>query len=182
VSRVVAFLRGINLGGHNKVRMADLRAAATDAGFSQVETLLQTGNLLLDDEGWGTRELASAVGDLIEDRFGLSVAVILRSGDQLARVLGDDPFLEDEDNLSRLHIVFLEGAPEPSDVASIDLQRSPSDRFQVVDDVIYLHYPNGMGRSKLTLAYLESKLRRRGTARNRNTVLKVADKLGSPGV
>ncbi|MGA7229138.1 MAG: DUF1697 domain-containing protein [Acidimicrobiia bacterium] len=177
MSRIAVFLRGINLAGHNRLAMADLRTSLGEAGFSNVETLLQTGNVLLEPSGRSRRQVADEVERIIADRHGLDLTAVVREPQELRTVLASGPFLGDEENLSRLHVVFLETPVDTEAAAAIDPRRSPPDRFLVSGDVIYLHYPNGMGRSKLTLSYIEGALGVRGTARNWNTISKVSESL-----
>jgi uncharacterized protein (DUF1697 family) len=100
---------------------------------------------------------------------------MVRARDELAAVTADHPFLDQATDLSRLHVVFLEGTPGPDRVADLDPDRSPPDRFEVRGSEIYLVYPNGQGRIKLSLAYFERHLGVAGTARNWNTVTKLLE-------
>ncbi|MGA8039479.1 MAG: DUF1697 domain-containing protein [Acidimicrobiia bacterium] len=177
MSRIAVFLRGINVARHNRLSMADLRESLRTTGFSNVETLLQTGNVLLEASGRDRRRVADQVTEVIADRHGLDVTAVVRDAEELRTILASGPFLGDEDNLSRLHVVLLETPVDAKAAAAMDPQRSPGDRFHVSGDVVFLHYPNGMGRSKLTLAYIEGALGVRGTARNWNTISKVSKSL-----
>jgi uncharacterized protein (DUF1697 family) len=158
--------------------MADLRRSLTLAGFDDVETILQSGNVLLEPGNVDASTLANRVTDLIAADFELDVPVIVRTRRQLSGVLASNPFLDDEANQSRLHAVFLQKKAAASNIEDLDPDRSPPDRFSVKGDVVYLHYPNGSGRSKLTLDYLERKLGVIGTARNWNTIGKIEASLG----
>jgi uncharacterized protein (DUF1697 family) len=101
--------------------------------------------------------------------------VILRTAKELARVAGRNPFLDHEPQPSRLHVIFLDAEPARGAQSKLDPDRSPPDRFRVDGREVFVHYPNGMGRSKLTAAYVERQLGVRGTARNWNTVLKLVE-------
>jgi uncharacterized protein (DUF1697 family) len=173
VSLAVALIRGVNVGGHAKLPMAELRAGLSKLGFEQVSTLLQSGNIVLDP---GKRRLADLPHDLetaIADNFGLAVRVFVRTRKELAAVTGAHPFLTADSDHSRLHVVFLEKKPNVAKVGDLDPDRSPPDCFQVTGREIYLSYPNGQGRSKLGLDYFERVLGVAGTARNWNTVIKL---------
>jgi uncharacterized protein (DUF1697 family) len=178
LSRVAVFLRGINVGGRAKLSMTDLRRSLDLAGFDDVETILQSGNILLTPGKAGASDLSSRITDLIAEEFDLDIPVIVRTRGQLKKVLTSNPFLDDEDDQSRAHAAFLQRRPTAANVESLDPDRSPPDRFLVDGDVVYLHYPHGSGRSKLTLDYLERTLGVIGTARNWNTIGKVAARLG----
>jgi uncharacterized protein (DUF1697 family) len=165
----VALLRGINVGGRNKLPMADLRTLVTDLGHTDVSTYVQSGNLILSSP-----KAAAVVGRGIEQaitrELGLDVTVIMRTRPQLAKVATANPFDGDD---TYVHVVFLADQPSAGKVRTLDPDRSPPDEFLVRGKEIYVHYPNGSGRSKLNASYFESKLGTRGTARNFNTVNKL---------
>ena len=171
--RCAALLRAVNTGGR-KVKMAELREALAAAGFDAPTTLLASGNVVLDVPPEDMGELAPRLEELIRERFGLHSDVIVRDHASLAQALAAHPFRSEEDDRARLHVVFLRDVPEPSLVAAMDPDRSPPDRFAVLGSEIHVHYPNGAGRSKLTLDWFERQLGTVGTARNLNTVEKLA--------
>ncbi len=106
--------------------------------------------------------------------------MIVRTHDELERIAGANPFLAGRGEPTGLHVVFLDGAPTAAAIATLDPDRSPGDELSVAGREIYLRYPNGSGRSKLTLDYLERRLGVTGTARNWNTLLKLVE-LTAPG-
>jgi uncharacterized protein (DUF1697 family) len=167
----VALLRGINVGGKT-LPMAGLRTSLTDMGFEDVVTYIQSGNVVFDS-GSRAAELRTAIEKRINDDFGLAVTVILRTPPGLDQVVAHNPFGADEPNLARLHVMFLEAEPASGAVSRIEPDRSPGDRFQLNGRELYLHLPDGAGRSKMTLDYLERRLGVRGTMRNWNTLLKL---------
>lgn len=173
MSSAVAFLRGINVGGRAKVPMADLRTVATDLGWHEVRTYLQSGNVVFARPAAGISGVAEGLEAAIKDAFGFDARVIVRTQAELASVASRNPFLSDEADLKKLHVMFLDREPEAARITDLDPDRSPPDRFEVVGREIFLHYPNGMGRSKLTLDYFERRLGVAGTARNWNTVTKL---------
>ena len=175
MSLAVALLRGVNVGGHARLSMAELRSALSNQGFDGVQTYLQSGNVVLDPGRRLLQELPTALETAIADKFGLEVRVIVRAKDDLAAVAAAHPFRDDDSDHSRLHVVFLETAPAACKVADLDPDRSPPDRFEVKGREIYLCYPNGQGRSKLGLAYFERVLSVAGTARNWNTITKLLE-------
>jgi uncharacterized protein (DUF1697 family) len=175
VTAYVAFLRAVNVGGNNKVPMAPLREALTAAGLDDVSTVLQSGNVVFASRK-SSATVGKVVGDAIEDAFGLSIGVVVRTGAELAAVAATNPFLADEPDRDpkTLHVVFLSGEPTAAAAAKLDPERSPPDAFDVAGSEIYLSYPGGSGTSKLTLDYLERTLGVRGTARNWRTVQRLA--------
>jgi len=157
--------------------MGDLRVAL-EARFADVSTLLQSGNVLLTSEG-SESEIAADVGLAVEESSGLHVAVVVRSSAEIARVARSNPFLTRgvERDPALLHVAFFAERPTPEAVLTIDHERSPPDACVVAGREVYLDYPSGSGRTRLTLSYLEGRLGIEGTARNWRTVQRLADLL-----
>lgn len=173
---VVALIRGINVGGRSKLSMAELRSTLSDAGFPDVRSHIQSGNLLITPSS-GQKELAKTLEQAIKVGFGLEVRVITRTRKELDVIIARNPFLSPGMKPSSLHVIFLESAPPSKKVADLDPDRSPPDRFALSGKEIYLLYPNGSGRSKLSLDYFERNLGVSGTARNWNTETKLLELL-----
>ncbi len=172
--RYVALLRGINLGGHNRVSMPDLRALFGSLGAEDVATHVQSGNVIFkSDKGAG--KLTEAIEKRIRRDLGLSVTVLLRTQPQLAKVVAGNPFAEDGKEPTKLHVTFLAEKPVLARARELDPERAAPDEFHVVGQEIYLHCPNGYGRSKLTNAYFEKHLGVAATTRNWRTVTKLAE-------
>lgn len=174
----VALLRGINLGSHNKVAMAELRQMADELGLTNPETYLRSGNLVIDTD-LSESALVQTLVDGIEERFGLQVPVICRSSDELGEIASSHPFstlgLDDK----FLHVAFLDREPEDRVKEMIDPADYPPDRLEADGREIYLAYPEGSGRSKLNQGLLESRLGVSVTARNWRTVTKLAEMVDS---
>ena len=168
-----ALLRGINVGGKNTMPMTELKSLFSSLGLSDVATYIQSGNVVFRSSGGEAHELAARIEQRIADDFGIGVAVLLRTSDELAEIASGNPFLGHEADRSRLHVVFLDRPPAPDAATQLDPKRSPPDRFVLHGRQIYLHLPNGAGRSKLTIDYFERRLGVRATARNWNTLTKL---------
>ncbi len=169
-----ALLRGINVGGRNTIPMAELRSVLSSLGLEDVATYIQSGNAVFRS-GAAPGQIARRIERGIAEVFSTDTTVVLRTAAELERIAGGNPFLEGEENLSRLHVVFLGDEPAPEAVAHLDPERSPPDVFTVRGSEIYVRYPNGAGRSKLTNDYFERTLGVRATARNWNTVLRLVE-------
>lgn len=184
----VALLRGINVGGHNKVAMADLRAVASSIGHTEVATYVQSGNVVFAaaDPDADATALAQALETAIAKRLAVRPEVIVVSADDLRGVVAENPFA-DEPNPKAVHAVFFGDAPSSSEVGAVRaaVERAEAkgsrDEARVVGRVLYLWTPDGMGRSKLAA---ELSRRRRqdapapaGTARNWATVMALVDLL-----
>jgi uncharacterized protein (DUF1697 family) len=174
VAKLVALLRGVNVGGRAKVSMPELRSLLSELGLEDVATYIQSGNVLFRT-GASAKDVAGRIEKVIADAFGLDVTVIVRTPAQLEAVARGNPFLADESDPRKLHVVFLSERPPGGAGSRLDPQRSPPDRFHLHGRELYLHLPNGAGRSKLTNDYLERQLGVRATARNWRTLLELID-------
>ncbi len=170
----VALLRGINVSGKNPLPMKELVRIFEAADCENVRSYIQSGNVIFDAPG-GASKICDSVSAAIEKSFGYRIPVILRTASQLRNIIGANPFLKPGVDLKWLHVYFLAQAPGSHAIAGLDPARSAPDAFHVLGQDIYLHLPNGMGRSKLTNAYFDSKLATLSTARNWATVLKLAE-------
>jgi uncharacterized protein (DUF1697 family) len=171
----VALLRGINVGGKTMISMPALRSMLAAMGFEDVTTYIQSGNLVLSSSTGDAGELAVAIEERIAETFGLSTAVLMRTPAELTEIAGSNPFLGRETDPLKLHVVFLSDTPSATALKELDPKRSPPDEFSVRGREIYLHLPNGFGRSKLTIDYFEKRLGVRATARNWRTVNKLIE-------
>ena len=171
--KYVALLRGINVGGKNRVPMKQLTEIFLDCGCADVVTYIQSGNVIFRGPKAGQERLPARVQAEIASRLGHRVPVILRSAAEMREAVRSNPFLEREDG--RLHVYFLEHKPSEAAIRSLDPERSPGDSFRVAGREIYLLLPNGMGRTKLTNAYFDSKLGTTSTARNWATTVRLLE-------
>jgi uncharacterized protein (DUF1697 family) len=176
----VALPRGINLGAKNKVPMPALRAVVESLGHEDVLTYIQSGNVLFKSRSGEMPGIASALESAIAEEFGFRVAVVVRAQRELQRVVGANPFLAAGADPSALYVAFLGSAPTKTAVAALDPNRSPPDEFAVRNAEVYLHCPNGFGRSKFSLDYFERTLGGPATIRNWNTVTKLLELMASP--
>jgi uncharacterized protein (DUF1697 family) len=169
---VIALLRGVNVGGHNKLPMAHLREIAADAGFAEVRTYIQSGNLVaatvLEPES-AAKVLAAA----IRDATGLTVPVIVRTAQQWSDLVAANPFPDALDPGRHVHVIVLP-APATDEARAFDAAAFAPEEVVVSGSEVYLHLPDGMGRSKLAVAVNRVPEIAAGTARNWNTVLKIA--------
>jgi uncharacterized protein (DUF1697 family) len=177
----VALLRGINVGGKNLVPMRALAEVFAEAGCTEVRTWIQSGNVVFRaPDGVATR-VPARVGAALQARFGFRVPVVTRTAAELHRVVRENPFLGDGEDEGCLHVAFLAERPGAGRVAALDPARSPTDRFAVRGREIYLHCPNGLGRTLLTNAWFDSRLGTASTVRNWRTVLKLLELAGRGG-
>lgn len=159
--------------------MKELRALLESLDLTDVQTYVQSGNVVFESPAAKPDSLADMLEPEIAAAFGVPAKVLLRSKRELDAIASRNPFLDDEPEHSRLHVLFLRDAPTKAVAGRLDEGRSPPDRFVVTGREIFLHYPNGSGRSKLTLDYFERTLGTVGTARNWKTVLKLRELMGA---
>lgn len=172
----VAMLRSINVGGRNRVSMADLRGVASRLGFDDVATYVQSGNLVFTGLG-SPATVSRAIGDRMAADLGLTVPVIVRTASQLRGVLGRNPFADPEADAKTIHVTFLADRPDPHGQARLEELGGQfgNDRFEVVGREVFLHCPGGYGETKLNNAYLERHLGVTATTRNWRTVIALAE-------
>ncbi|MFZ0793618.1 MAG: DUF1697 domain-containing protein [Candidatus Korobacteraceae bacterium] len=175
VSPYVALLRGINVGGKHIVPMQQLAEIFTRAKCGNVRTYIQSGNVVFTASPRVAKALPALLAKKLEERFGFPVPVVLRNREELAEAARNNPFLKAGLPQPTLHVYFLADIPSVDAVKTLDPQRSAPDAFHLSGREIYLHVPNGMGRTKLTSTYFDSRLKTVCTARNWNTVLKLLE-------
>jgi uncharacterized protein (DUF1697 family) len=172
----VALLRGINVGGKNKLPMKELIALFEGAGCVDVRHYIQSGNLVFGASAALAKRVSTLLPASIEREFALKVPVVVRSRGELRAVAKAHPLVDV--GVEALHVVFLADAPSAAAIASLDSNRSPPDTFIVRGSEIYVACPNGVGNSKLTNAYFDSKLKTVSTGRNWRTVQKLVEICG----
>jgi len=171
----VALLRAVNLAGHNKVGMSDLRDLAGALGFAEPRTLLQSGNLLFQGPARQTVGLERAFREASKRHLGAEIEFFVRNAAEWHELVSKNPFpREAKSDPGHLIAMTLSGAPGRDAVAALEEAIPGRERVGVEGRTAYLVYPDGVGRSRLTTALIERKLGVRGTGRNWNTVLKLA--------
>jgi len=177
----VALLRGVNVGGNTRVAMADLRDVLSRLGFENARSLLQSGNVVFGAGERSTDGLERLLEREVAARFGMSIDVLVRTGDQIAAVVAGNPFkTEAQRDPGRLQVFFLKGAPGTAAVKGLQDAIVGREVARVRGNVAYIVYPDGMGRSRLASTLVERRLGVRATARNWNTVQKLHTMLTSP--
>lgn len=171
----VALLRAVNLAGHNRVAMAELRGFCEALGYEDVRTLLQSGNLVFRSKGAKAPELERRLETEAAKRLGLETDFFVRTAAQWKTIVDGNPFpKEAERDPSHLVVTCLKAKPKARAIQALDGAIAGPETARVSGRHAYIVYPNGIGRSKLTNAVVEKALGTRGTARNWNTVSKLA--------
>lgn len=179
MSLYVALLRGINVGGKNKLPMKDLVAMFGEAGCEDVEAYIQSGNVVFRARPPVAAKVPAAIAGAILARSGYRIPVVMRTAGEVEDVANSNPFLHSGlatgQSPDTLHVAFLADKPKAGSVKALDARRSPPDEFVVRGREIFLRLPNGVARSKLTNAYFDSALGTTSTMRNWRTVLKLRE-------
>ena len=169
----IALLRGINVGGKKRIKMADLVEALEPLSLKNIRTYLQSGNVIFEHDSIDSDEIAKNIQEKINEAFGISVNVIIRTEEELEDIINSNPFIKNQDiQIDKLHVTFLKELP---DSIAMDLNKSENEEFEVNGREIYLYLPNGYGRTKLTNNIFEKKLKTTATTRNWKTTNKLLE-------
>jgi uncharacterized protein (DUF1697 family) len=171
----IALLRGINVGGGNRLSMKDLRSSVESLGYSQVATYIQSGNIVFDSDE-GADAIVDALRVVIAERHGLAIPVVVRTLPEMEAALAGHPERDSEIDPKLLHVAFLDRAPEDPDGVEADAWLP--DRWSLEGRELFLTYPDGSARSKMTIERFEKPWAVTATARNLNTVAKLVELAG----
>jgi uncharacterized protein (DUF1697 family) len=174
MGRYVAMLRGVNVGG-KQIKMAALAALFSDLGHTDVVTYIQSGNVVFTSPSRSADALARASEKRLAKDLGLDARVLLRSRADLERVQRGNPLLRGGADPSKLHVTFLAAKPPAALVRAAGEFDAGTDDFRVVGREVYVHCPNGYGRTKINNTFFERKLATVATTRNWNTVNKLLE-------
>lgn len=169
MTKHIVLLRGINVGGHRKIPMADLRELLTQSGFKKVKTYIQSGNICLQSVISDQLAIEQKIENIIKDKFGFDVPVIVRTKDQLDTIFNRCPFPQDEKESS--YFAILNTKPTEENKVEASKKTYENEYYHIIDDCIYFYSVNGYGRAKFSLNYFEKKLEVKATARNYKTML-----------
>ncbi len=178
---IVSMLRGVNLGPHHRVKMEALRALYESLGFTDVQTYVQSGNVVFRTKSRDLAGVARQIEEAIERKFGFHADVLVRTTPELRKVVERNPFSARRDlDPSKFLITFLTVEPEPEARRKVLEIKTDPDELRLEGREIYLYYPNGPARPKITWSQFAAKLKASGTGRNWTTVqalLEIAEKL-----
>jgi len=169
--RYIALLRGINVSGQKKIKMADLRTLMESLGLNHVKTYIQSGNVIFDtprQEDWAGRMEAA-----IANEFGFAVPVITRKVNELAEIIKNSPFTPPPGDESKYLIALLSSKANPNNMDLFTPYLKEEESLWILEHEIYLHCPEGSGKSKLTNTLIEKKMGCSATMRNWKTIVKL---------
>jgi len=177
VTKYAVFLRAVNLGSHNKVPMPKLREALTDLGYTDVETYVQSGNIVLDAGSKSAAKVETDVAAALRRSFDVDTDVMVRTKAQLNAVVKQNPFADKVGDPTSVHVNFLAAAVPAAAKKAFEPDQFDPERFEFGNRCVYFYYPKGQGRSKMATAPWAKRLGVPGTSRNWRTVLATLDLL-----
>lgn len=176
----IAILRGINVSGKRKILMTDLQHLLMTKGFEQVQTYIQSGNVIFHaPETSANGSLESRIAKAVLEQYHFGVPVIVRKREELVQVVAGNPFIKEKGiDESKLHVTFLAETPAAACVSDIQKMTYPPDRFIIKGREVYLYCPVNYGETRLSNAFFEQKLKVSATTRNWKTVNKLVELSG----
>ena len=175
MEKYISFLRGINVGGHHILKMNDLKKIHTEMGHRNVNTYLQSGNVIYETSVKSRGKLTSILEKNYQKAFGFHIDVITCKLLELQKIVKECPFPINKNVESKLiNIIQLSDIPD-SELASVLIKHGGPEEKHIVGNVLYVYYKEGSGRSKFNLNYIERTLNVKGTARNWNTITRLIE-------
>ena len=176
VSVIISMLRGVNVGAHHRLKMSDLRLVYQSLGLQELETYVQSGNVVFKTSERDLGGLRKLLEDAIEARFGFRAQVVFRTTAELRQAIIKNPFKKrDGIEPSKLLVIFPVGRPSTEARKNVLEIKTGLEELCIEGHEVYVYFPNGMGTSKLTPAMIEKALQLSGTGRNWNTVTKLLE-------
>lgn len=172
----LAILRGINVGGKNKIKMSDLVEKLQGSSLKELKTYIQSGNVIFKHPSVPANKLADQISKLIEKEYGFDVPVIVLSLKNIQEIIAKNPFTQnDSKDEKSLHVTFLAENPDSVNFKKFDDYSDLPNEFAIAEKAVYLFCPNGYSKTKLTNQFFEKKLQVTATTRNWKTTLKLAE-------
>lgn len=170
MKKFIALLRGINVSGQKLIKMSELKTLFEKTGFQNVETYIQSGNVIFSTKETSTEKLSVKISSAIKKHFEFDVQVIVVTPEEIEDALKKNPFIKKKKDTDKLYTIFLSSIPPKSNVEKLDSANYLPEEFKIVGKHIYLFVPNGYGKAKLNNNLFENKLKVFGTARNLKTL------------
>jgi uncharacterized protein (DUF1697 family) len=169
---LISLLRGVNMAGHNKIKMTDLEALFEKLGFTDVETYIQSGNVIFNDlEDIPPLEISAKIEEAILKKFEFNIPVLIRTAEDLKKVIRSNPFsVERNFNPEKLAVIFLYEMPLQTQIEKVSNVDYPPDKFYISGKEIFIYCPNGFGKTKLYTNFFENRMKVIGTGRNWKSV------------
>jgi uncharacterized protein (DUF1697 family) len=168
----ISFLRGVNMTGHNSIKMTDLAVLYKNLGFSDAETYIQSGNVIFSGANERSpSDISQKIEQAILEKFNYTVPVMVRSVKEIKELLSSNPFINEEKfDPSKMAVIFLNEEASDIQIQKVISVNYPPDKFEIIGKEIFIYCPNGFGRTKLYTNFFEKKMGVKGTGRNWKTI------------
>jgi uncharacterized protein (DUF1697 family) len=170
----IVLLRGINVGGHNRLPMADLRLLLNNNGYTNICTYIQSGNILLSSDK-KHEDISENIEDVIKTKFNYNIPVITISATELQTCFEGNPYTESEENIKFLHVTFLNDSQKSDAINNLNISIYNNDEFKIINKFVYLHTPDGFAKTKFSNTQFEKQLNTKATTRNWKTITKLME-------
>jgi uncharacterized protein (DUF1697 family) len=172
MQKLISLLRGVNMTGHNKIKMTDLAALFKKAGFENAITYIQSGNVIFNNTGgFQIPDISSIMENAILRKFKYEIPVLIRTAEEIKKIISINPFFAEKDfDPAKLAVIFLYEKPAKAQIEKVRNVDYPPDKFKIIGKEIFIYCPNGFGKTKLYTNFFENKMKVVGTARNWKTV------------
>ncbi len=168
----IALLRGINVGGHKKILMADLRLLLESLGFKDVQTYIQSGNVIFRSHSEASaKECSENISEAIKKKYGFKVPVLVKKATELNEILLKCPFSDKKQEKS--YFILLKECPSQECIKITSDFSHPNEEFHIEEDCVFIYYSEGAGKAKMGVNFFENKLKVKATARNYRTMVKL---------
>jgi uncharacterized protein (DUF1697 family) len=174
MEKFISILRGINVSGHRLINMKALQELYKNLGFTDIKTYIQSGNVVFQSKLSSPGSLEKQISQEILKVFGFEVPVLVIQRNDLMNISANNPFIQKGvQDITKLHVTFLSGEPEPGLTGKIDKEQYSPDEFEIQGKAVYLFCPGGYGNTKLSNTFFEKKLKLPATTRNWKTILEL---------
>jgi uncharacterized protein (DUF1697 family) len=170
MKKYIALLRGINVSGQKKIKMTELKSLFEKLNFQNVETYIQSGNIIFSSKENSVKTLERKINAGIKNKFGFEVHTFVITSKEIRDVLINNPFVKKNKDTERLYVTFLSEQPLKEKIQNLNSSDFSPEEYQIVGNIIYLHLPNGAGKAKLNNNFFENKLKVNSTTRNWKTI------------
>ena len=170
MTKFIALLRGINVSGQKQIKMPDLKSLFEESGFQNIETYIQSGNVIFTSKEKLPEKLEQKISLAIKRKFGFDVQIIVLTPEEIEYVLNNNPFIKKKKESEKLYVTFLAKSPSDENINKLNAIDYSPEEYIIDGSYIYLFVPNGYGKAKLNNNLFENKLKVFGTTRNLKTI------------
>lgn len=175
MTKYIALLRGINVSGQKQIKMSELKTLFEEIRFQQVETYIQSGNVIFSSREKADTKIANTISSGIKNKFNFDVQVIVLRAENIEYVIKNNPFAKMKKDTERFYVTFLSGIPSSDNIKKLNSVEFSPEEYFIDGKYIYLFFPNGYGKSKLNNNLFENKLKVFGTTRNWKTIKAISE-------